>query len=426
MKLPTNVKGLRGRLRVPRDKSISHRALLFASVAKGKSQIKGLLRSTDVHATMAAFRAMGVSIDEEGETIRVEGRGFERLQAPLAPLEMGNSGTSIRLLAGLLAGQEFPVEMRGDRSLSRRPMDRVAHPLRKMGVSIQGQGTRECPPLHIRGSRELRPIHYQLPIASAQVKSALLFAALQADGESVIIEKEKTRNHTEQMLVQFGGELTVKEKEIRLRGRQELFGQSICIPGDLSSAAFWLVAGLILPESHLVLEHVGINETRTGILEVIRDMGGKVSMIERDEQLQTASLVVESSKLKAVDIKGEVIPRLIDELPIIALLATQAEGVTTISDAQELRVKESDRIQAVADVLGRMGAQIEPTADGLVIRGKTPLSGARVSAAGDHRIGMMATIAALLVEKGEVELEEAETIQTSYPQFFQDLAYLIG
>ena len=334
---------------------------------------------------------------------------------------MGNSGTSTRLIAGVLAGSPFPVTMVGDDSLSKRPMDRVAIPLREMGVTVQGQTDRYMLPLHIHGSKKLQPIHYSLPVASAQVKSALLFAAMQAEGESVILEKELTRNHTEDMIQQFGGQISVKGKEIRLRGPQSFQACEVTVPGDISSAAFWLVAGLIVPNSQIRLENVGINETRTGILEVIEKMGGKLQILDVDPLDKVATLVVETSDLHGTEISGDLIPRLIDELPIIALLATQASGQTIIKDAEELKVKETDRIQVVADSLNAMGANITPTEDGMIIEGKTPLHGASLQTFGDHRIGMMGAIAALLVREGEVELTRAEAINTSYPSFFADL-----
>ena len=262
-------------------------------------------------------------------------------------------------------------------------------------------------------------------MASAQVKSALIFAALQADGESVIIEKEKTRNHTEDMIQQFGGQLQVDGKEIRISGGQSFTAQEVVVPGDISSAAFWLVAGLVVPNSKIVLENVGINETRTGIIDVIKDMGGKITLSDIDQVAKSATITVETSELKGTEIGGDIIPRLIDELPIITLLATQSQGKTVIRDAEELKVKETDRIQVVADALNAMGADIVPTEDGMIITGKTALHGAEVNTFGDHRIGMMTAIAALLVTDGEVELDRAEAINTSYPSFFDDLETLI-
>lgn len=426
MKLRTNAKGLRGSLRVPGDKSISHRSIIFGSLAKGVTKVHDILRGEDVLSTMQVFREMGVKIEDKGDLVEIHGCGFDGLQEPQRPLDMGNSGTSIRLIAGVLAGQNFSAQMVGDDSLSKRPMDRISLPLRQMGVEIAGQTERDLPPLTIHGNPNLKPIQYQLPIASAQVKSALIFAALQAQGESLIIEKDLTRNHTEDMLLQFGGQLKVDGKEIRVAGKQELQAQEVVVPGDISSAAFWLVAGLIVPNSKITLTNVGINETRTGILDVIQAMGGKLSVSEVDEVAKSATITVESSDLHGTEISGELIPRLIDELPIIALLATQAQGQTLIRDAEELKVKETDRIQVVADGLNSMGADIQPTADGMIIQGKTPLKGASVHTYGDHRIGMMTAIAALLVKDGNVELERAEAINTSYPNFFAHLEGLLS
>lgn len=425
MKLSTNVKGLKGRIRVPGDKSVSHRSIIFGSLAKGVTTVRDILRGEDVLSTMQVFRDLGVQIEDDGNLVKIHGVGFEGLQAPKNKLDMGNSGTSIRLISGVLAGQDFEAEMFGDDSLSKRPMDRVTIPLRQMGVEIAGRTERDLPPLKMKGSRELKSIHYQLPVASAQVKSALIFAALQAQGESIIIEKEITRNHTEDMIAQFGGRIEVEGKEIRIQGGQEFTAQEVTVPGDISSAAFWLVAGLIVPDSKIVLENVGINETRTGILEVIEAMGGRMTLSDVDPVAKSATITVETSELKGTEIGGEIIPRLIDELPIIALLATQAQGRTVIRDAEELKVKETDRIQVVADALNSMGAAITPTEDGMIIEGKTPLHGAQVNTFGDHRIGMMTAIAALLAQSGQVELERSEAIKTSYPSFFRDLEGLM-
>ena len=425
MKLRTNRKCLRGTIRVPGDKSISHRSIIFGSLAKGETKVYDILRGEDVFSTIQVFRDLGVSIQDDGDVIRIQGVGFKGLQAPTAPLDMGNSGTSIRLISGVLAGQDFAVTMVGDDSLSKRPMDRVAIPLRQMGVEIAGQGKRDCPPLHEKGTHQLKLIHYRLPVASAQVKSALIFAALQAEGESTIIEKEKTRDHTEDMIRQFGGEIQVDGKTIRIKGGQEFQGQEVTVPGDISSAAFWLVAGLILPNSMIKIENVGINQTRTGILDVIQEMGGNLTIEDRDEKAVSASLTVKTSSLKGIRIDGELIPRLIDELPIIALLATQANGQTVIADAEELRVKETDRIQVVVDSLNAMGANIVPTEDGMIITGPTPLHGAELETFGDHRIGMMVAVTALLVRDGNVVLDRAEAINTSYPSFFEDLETLL-
>ena len=425
MKLKTNIKHLNGSIRVPGDKSISHRSIIFGSLAEGETKVYDILRGEDVLSTIQVFRDLGVEIEDKDGVVTIQGVGMDGLKAPQNALDMGNSGTSIRLISGVLAGADFEVEMFGDDSLSKRPMDRVTLPLKKMGVTISGQTERDLPPLHLKGTKSLKPIQYELPIASAQVKSALIFAALQAQGQSVIIEKECTRNHTEDMLRQFGGDLSVDGKKITVQGPQKLSGQTVVVPGDISSAAFWLVAGLIVPNSRVVLKNVGINETRTGIIDVIRAMNGKLEITEIDPVAKSATLIVESSDLKGTEIGGALIPRLIDELPIIALLATQAHGVTVIKDAEELKVKETDRIQVVADALNSMGATITPTADGMIIKGKSTLHGAKVNTFGDHRIGMMTAIAALLVADGEVELDRAEAINTSYPSFFDDLETLI-
>ena len=425
MRLKTNISHLRGSIRVPGDKSISHRSIIFGSLAEGETKVYDILRGEDVLSTIQVFRDLGVEIEDKDGVITIKGVGMTGLKAPKKPLDMGNSGTSIRLISGVLAGADFEVEMFGDDSLSKRPMDRVTLPLTKMGAKISGQTERDLPPLHLKGSKNLTPIEYELPIASAQVKSALIFAALQAHGQSIIVEKERTRNHTEDMFHQFGGHLSLEGKKITVQGPQKLTGQKVVVPGDISSAAFWLVAGLIVPNSRVELKNVGINETRTGILDVIRAMGGKLELTDIDPIAKSATLIVETSDLKGTEIGGALIPRLIDELPIIALLATQSQGVTVIKDAEELKVKETDRIQVVADALNSMGAAISPTADGMIINGKSSLHGAKINTFGDHRIGMMTAIAALLVKEGEVDLDRAESINTSYPSFFDDLESLI-
>ena len=425
MRLKTNISHLRGSIRVPGDKSISHRSIIFGSLAEGETKVYDILRGEDVLSTIQVFRDLGVEIEDKDGVITIQGVGMTGLKAPKKPLDMGNSGTSIRLISGVLAGADFEVEMFGDDSLSKRPMDRVTLPLTKMGAKISGQTERDLPPLHLKGSKNLTPIEYELPIASAQVKSALIFAALQVQGQSIIVEKERTRNHTEDMLHQFGGHLSLEGKKITVQGPQKLTGQKVVVPGDISSAAFWLVAGLIVPNSRVELKNVGINETRTGILDVIRAMGGKLELTDIDPIAKSATLIVETSDLKGTEIGGALIPRLIDELPIIALLATQSQGVTVIKDAEELKVKETDRIQVVADALNSMGAAISPTADGMIINGKSSLHGAKINTFGDHRIGMMTAVAALLVREGEVDLDRAESINTSYPSFFDDLESLI-
>lgn len=425
MKLKTNSHGLQGTLKVPGDKSISHRSIMFGSIAQGQTTVYDILRGEDVLSTIAAFQKMGVKIEDDGQKVIVHGKGFDGLAQAQEALDMGNSGTSTRLLSGILAGLPFETTLFGDDSLSKRPMDRIATPLRLMGAEISGQTDKVKLPMTIKGSKDLKAIDYVLPVASAQVKSAVIFAALQASGVTKVVEKEKTRSHTEEMLVQFGGEITVSGKTILVPGGQKLVGQEVTVPGDISSAAFWLVAALVVPNSELVLKNVGINETRTGILEVISAMGGQMELSEVDDVAKSATITVRFGSLKGTEIAGDLIPRLIDELPVIALLATQAEGETIIRDAAELKVKETDRIAVVADALNAMGAKITPTDDGMIIQGGTKLKAPKeaINTFGDHRIGMMTAIAALLIE-GELELERAEAIQTSYPSFFEDLEKL--
>lgn len=424
MLLKTNAKALKGTIRVPGDKSISHRAIIFGAIAEGLTEIEGLLESQDVLATISAFQKMDVRIYQDKNRYLVEGQGFAGLKKPEAILDMGNSGTSMRLLAGILAGQDWTVSLKGDASLSKRPMDRIAIPLELMGARLQGQGQRHLPPLTLKGSSNLKAISYDLPVASAQVKSAILFAGLQTKGQTQLKEKAITRNHTEDMIKLFGGQIEQDGKQIRLRGPQTLKGQKLRIPGDISSAAFWLVAGLIIPGSQIILENVGINETRTGILDVIKAMGGQVNYLSLDSKTKSATLEVSYSQLKGTEISGDLIPRLIDELPIIALLASQAQGQTVIKDAEELRYKETDRIAVVTDILKKMGVQIQDLPDGMIITGGQALKACQVDAQLDHRIAMMTAIAALLVKEGNVQLEGVEAIATSYPEFFKDLERL--
>ncbi|EYT94621.1 5-Enolpyruvylshikimate-3-phosphate synthase [Enterococcus mundtii 1A] len=423
MKLLNATHGIKGELTVPADKSISHRSIMFGAISHGKTTITNFLKAEDCLNTMAIFRQLGVRIEEEEEEIHVYGHGIEGLQTPTERLDAGNSGTTIRLLLGILAGSKISAEVSGDDSLNRRPMGRVMNPLREMGADLKEIEHPDLPPLRVTGG-PLKPIEYEMPIASAQVKSAILFAALQADGETTIIEKERSRNHTEEMIKQFGGEIRVEDKVITLAGGQRLVGQNVAVPGDISSAAFYLVAASILPNSEVLLKQVGINPTRTGILDVLNEMGASIQEMQIDQQNQAADLMVRSANLQACTIEGEIIPRLIDELPILALAATQAQGTTIIRDAQELKVKETNRIDATAEELLKMGANIETTDDGLIIHGPTPLHGATVDSHGDHRIGMMLQIAALLTAE-PVELNHPEAINISYPDFFTDLAGLI-
>lgn len=417
-------KQLNGQIEVPADKSISHRSIMFGAIAKGTTTVKNFLRGEDCLSTLNGFKELGVPIEDDGQTITIQGVGFEGLKPALGPIDLGNSGTSIRLMMGILAGTSFQTTLFGDEYLNRRPMQRVMAPLNQMGAHLVGFENTQYPPISIQGAK-LSPITYEMPVASAQVKSAIIFAALQAQGTSTIIEKELSRNHTEQMIKQFGGEIEVSGKTIRVTGPQQLTGQEVIVPGDISSAAFFIVAAAILKNSQVVLKNVGINPTRTGILDVLEAMGGTFELSEIDEANESATITVTSSTLKATTIQGADIPRLIDELPIIALLATQAEGTTIIKDAQELKVKETNRIDATCEELQKIGANIEPTDDGMIIHGPVQLHGGKVSSRGDHRIGMMLQIAALLTEE-IVELDKAEAVAVSYPQFFEDLASLIN
>ena len=423
MKLLTAKNGINGELVIPADKSISHRSIMFGAISKGTTIVNNFLKAEDCLSTIAVFKQLGVRITEKNEQIMIEGKGFEGLTAPSSRLDAGNSGTTMRLVLGILAGCPFTSEIAGDASLNRRPMERVMKPLREMGADLQGTAEAEFPPLKVTGNT-LHGIEYHMPIASAQVKSAILFAALQAEGTTKIIEKEQSRNHTEEMIKQFGGKIQVEGKEIIVAGPQQLIGQEVTVPGDISSAAFYLVAASILANSEVLLKQVGINPTRTGILDVLTQMGANIEERQLDEQNQAADLIVRSAQLHACEIQGEIIPRLIDELPIIALAATQATGTTIIRDAQELKVKETNRIDATAEELTKMGANIEPTEDGLIIHGPTSLHGATVDSHGDHRIGMMLQIAALLTPE-PVELLNPEAVNISYPEFFTDLAKLV-
>lgn len=425
MKLGPTVNGLQGTIQIPADKSISHRSIMFGALAEGKTTIHNFLRGEDCLSTLNAFRALGVPIADDGETITVEGVGFKGLKAASEAIDVGNSGTTIRLMMGILAGQPFTTTLFGDDSLAKRPMNRVMLPLQEMGADLTGASGSEFPPITVIGTDRLQPIRYQLPVASAQVKSAVIFAALQAEGTSTIIEKEPTRNHTEEMIKQFGGAISCSNdgKTITVAGPQTFTGREVTVPGDISSAAFFLVAGAMTDDSVITLTNVGINPSRTGILDVMEAMGADLTMLTVDQENQSAALKIKTSQLQATTISGEIIPRLIDELPIIALLATQAAGQTIIKDAEELKVKETNRIDATAEELQKMGADIIPTADGLIINGPTPLKGAVVDSRGDHRIGMMLAVAALIAE-GETHLERSEAVAVSYPDFFADLQNL--
>lgn len=410
---------LQGHLTIPGDKSVSHRSVMFGAIATGKTTVDGFLLGEDCLSTIDCFRKLGVKIDVDGTNVTIESAGMEAWQEPSEVLYTGNSGTTTRLMLGILAGSNVHSVMTGDASIGKRPMRRVIDPLRQMGAHITGRADGQYTPLAIQGTT-LQAIDYQMPVASAQVKSAILLAGLRAQGTTVVRETEISRDHTERMLRQFGAQITVEEGVISFEGGQKLLGTHVSVPGDISSAAFFLVAGAICQNSKVVLENVGINPTRDGVIEVLRNMGASMTVVpnEDDQSEPTATITIETSTLKGTIIEGDIIPRLIDEIPILALLATQAHGTTIIKDAEELKVKETDRITAVVDELQKLGARIEATKDGMVIEGPTPLQGASLKTYGDHRIGMMGAVAALITN-GAVTLDDAECIAVSYPSFFE-------
>ncbi|WP_301108908.1 3-phosphoshikimate 1-carboxyvinyltransferase [Sporosarcina sp.] len=417
---------LRGTLQVPGDKSISHRAVMLGSIAKGKTSITGFLDGEDCLSTISMFQQLGVSITREGTAVQVDSPGIAGWKTPAEKLDAGNSGTTARLMLGILAGSSVTSTMCGDQYLTKRPMKRVTAPLALMGAAITNEAQKDYLPLTVQGSK-LQAIDYQMPVASAQVKSAVLLAGLQAEGETTVTETDVSRDHTERMLRQFGAKLSQDGKTIRIKGRQQLTGTDVVVPGDISSAAFFMVAAAMTADSDVSFEKVGLNPTRTGILDVLEAMG--VQMELSDEQgfdgERYGTVRIRHSKLKATEIGGELIPRLIDELPVLALLATQAEGRTVIKDAQELRVKETDRIEAVAAELRKLGANIETTPDGMIISGPTQLHGATLASYGDHRLGMMAAVSGLITD-GPVHIDDPSCIAISYPQFFEDLESLVN
>jgi 3-phosphoshikimate 1-carboxyvinyltransferase len=408
---------LEGEIWVPGDKSISHRALLLSAIARGDTNISGLLNAEDVAATAACLGATGVEIGPlDAAVVGVRGVGLRGLAPPAGDLNCGNSGTAMRLLLGILAGQGFAARLTGDESLSRRPMDRVARPLIEMGASVTGQGERCLPPVEVRGGT-LRGISHASPVASAQVKSAVLLAGLYADGLTSVTEPYQSRDHTERMLEAFGGNVTTEGLTASVRAG-ELTGCRVNVPGDVSSAAFPLVAALLVPRSWVFVTHVGVNPTRVGVLDCLRVMGADIEESDREvwSGEPVATLTASSSRLRGCDIGAELVPRLIDELPVLCVAAALAEGTTHISGAQELRVKESDRIEAMATELGEMGARVTEQPDGLVIEGVERLRGAEVSGRGDHRVAMALAVAGAAAE-GETIVTEAGGIATSFPGF---------
>lgn len=416
---------LNGKITVPGDKSISHRSIMFGSIAKGTTTVTGFLTGEDCLRTIEAFKQMGVKIDQDGTNVKIESQGMDAWEEPSDILYMGNSGTTTRLLLGLLAGSKVHAVLSGDSSIAKRPMKRVINPLRLMKAEITGRQDGQFAPLAVKGS-QLQGIDYDMPVASAQVKSAILLAGLNAEGTTIVREQVTTRDHTELMLQQFGVEIQSTDKVITLQGGQKLKPGHVDVPGDISSAAFFLVAGAIAKDSEIILENVGLNETRTGILDVLQAMNASLTIeaYDNDNAEKAGRLTIRTSDLVGTTIDGAIIPRLIDEIPIIALLATQANGMTIIKDAEELKVKETNRIDAVVAELKKLGANITATDDGMIIEGPTKLTGASLKTYGDHRIGMMDAVASLVTE-GPVELDDADCIAVSYPTFFEDLAQLM-
>ena len=410
-----------GQIKVPGDKSISHRAVMLGSLANGVTEISGFLKGADCLSTIDCFRKMGIDIDINGENVTVHGNGLRGLKKPDEMLYTGNSGTTTRLLCGILAGQNFDTSITGDVSIQKRPMGRVVKPLSMMGAKIEN----EYCPLYITGTK-LHGIDYKMPVASAQVKTAIILAGLYADGETVIHEIEKSRDHTELMLSAMGADLTVDNLDITVKPTNDLTAVNVDVPGDISSAAFFLVLGAIMPNSQITVTNVGINPTRTGIIDVLKDMGADITLenVHTSAGETVADITVRSSSLKGTTVGGDIIPRLIDELPIIAVAAVFADGQTVIKDAQELKVKETNRIRAVVDEFNKCGIDITETDDGMIINGGKSIHGADFKTYGDHRMAMSLTVLAQLAD-GESTLDDSDCACVSYPTLFDDF-YKLG
>jgi len=413
-----------GTIRVPGDKSISHRSIVLSSIAEGPSYITGFLEGEDSLNTLRAFQSMGVSIERDGDRVWVQGVGLHGLKKPVATLEMGNSGTAMRLLLGLLAGQAFDATLAGDESLSQRPMNRVIEPLAAMNAVIVSRPGGMAP-LQVHGRSQLSAINYRLPIASAQVKSCLLLAGLYAPGTSTISEPAPTRDHTERMLRGFGCEVVSNGSDISVSGGQSLTGCDIEIPADISSAAFFLVAASIAPESEITLQHVGINPTRTGVIEILKLMGADIELLDQREigGEPVADIRVRSAVLQGIKIPQSLVPLAIDEFPVLFIAAACATGETQLSGAEELRVKESDRIQVMADGLSTLGIAVEPTSDGIRIQGGG-MAGGVIESHGDHRIAMAFSVASLRTKEA-ISIRDCANVNTSFPGFV-DLARQVG
>ena len=423
-------KPLRGTLTVSGDKSISHRAVMLGSLATGTTEIEGFLPGEDCLSTIRCFRSMGVQIEQNGSSVKVFGRGLRELTAPAGILDCGNSGTTTRLLSGVLAAQHFNSMLSGDASIQRRPMKRIMIPLRAMGADITSVSGNDCAPLSVHG-KQLYGIHFNSPIASAQVKSAVLLAGLYASGQTTVTEPALSRDHTERMLRSFGAKVLTGNFEDRpsvtVTETQNLYGTEISVPGDISSAAFFLVGASIVPGSEVVLRNVGINPTRDGVISALRAMGAKIEVLDvRNEDSEPAAdLLVRYAPLHGTEIGGALIPRLIDELPVLAAAAAVAEGRTVIRDAAELKVKESNRIRTMAEGLSRLGAKVEETEDGLIIDGGAALHGGAVESYSDHRIAMSFAILSLVTD-GEVRISDPDCVNISAPTFYEDLKSLLS
>lgn len=427
----TSITGLRGEVSIPGDKSVSHRCIMFGSIAKGVTEVQNFLQGADCKATIDCFRKLGIEIENNESSVIVHGKGLHGLNATSDILDVGNSGTTTRLISGILAGQPFESKLSGDASLNSRPMRRIMEPLTQMGANISSILRNDCAPLYITPGH-LHGIHYNSPVASAQVKSCVLLAGLYADGETSVTEPSLSRNHTELMLKEFGADLRTMHELDSTKATaticpcEELYGQKITVPGDISSAAYFIAAGLLVPDSEILIKNTGINPTRAGILKVCEDMGGDITLlnqrIEGGEPI--ADILVRTSQLHGVTIEGDIIPTLIDEIPVIAVMAAMAEGTTFIRDAAELKVKETDRIETVTDNLKAMGCDVFPTDDGMIIKGGKPLHGATIHTLLDHRIAMAFSIAAL-VAKGNTRILDSHCVDVSYPTFYDTFEGLL-
>lgn len=413
---------LRGELAVPGDKSISHRAVMLGALAKGTTSVTNFLKGADCLSTISCFEKMGIEIEQLSSEILIHGKGLHGLNAPETILDAGNSGTTTRLLSGILAGQAFCTTLTGDASIQKRPMTRIITPLSQMGGKIESLSDNGCAPLKITG-HPLKPIHYLSPVSSAQVKSCVLLAGMYADGITKVTEPYLSRNHSELMLRSFGADVISEGTTAAITGNPVLEGQNVIVPGDISSAAYFIAAGLLIPGSEILIKDVGINPTRDGILKVCADMGADIQLLNKREygKEPVADILVKHSELKATVIEGALIPTLIDELPMLAVMAAFAQGTTVIRDAQELKVKESNRLDIIVQHLSAMGADIIPTEDGMEIHGGKPLKGAVLDSYMDHRIAMSFAVAGMAAD-GETEILNASCVDISYPEFYRDMA----